>query len=89
MIEKLQARYDSPSSPDNSYFRKLESFLKVAMQSASERYNSRSNKEFNKTSFEDKVIKPFISQLITDIQVAFDILEHLKGFTAITVDRGD
>ena len=87
LIEKLQAKYDSPSSPDNSYFGKLESFLKVATQSASERYDSRSNKEFNKTSFEDKVIKPFISQLIEEIEVAFDIPEHLKGFTAMDPSR--
>ena len=88
LIEKLEVKYDSPSSPDNSYFDKLESFLKVATQSASERYDSRSNKEFNKTSFEDKVIKPFISQLIEEIEVAFDILEHLKEFTAMDTFLG-
>ena len=87
LTEKLQAKYDSPCSPDNSYFGKLESFLKVATQSASERYDSHSNKEFNKKSFEDKMIKPFISQLIKEIEVAFDILEHLKRFTAMDPSR--
>ena len=87
MIEKLQAKYDSPSSPDNLCFGKLESFLRLAMQSASEHYDSCSNKEFNKTSFEDKVIKPFISQLIEEIEVVFDIPEHLKEFTVMDPTR--
>ena len=87
MIEKLQAKYDCPSSPDNLCFGKLESFLRLAMQSASEHYDSCSNKEFNKTSFEDKVIKPFISQLIEEIEVVFDIPENLKEFTVMDPTR--
>ena len=77
LIEKLKAKYDNPSSPETSYFGKLESFLNIASQSGIERYNSCSNIEFDETSFEDKVIKPFITKLIEEIEVAFDILEHL------------
>ena len=74
MIEKLKARYDSPSSPETSYFGKLESFLDIVSQSASECYNSCSNIEFDETSFEGgKVINPFITKLIEEIEVAFDI----------------
>ena len=83
MIEKLKAKYDSPSSPETSYFGKLKPFLNIASQSASECYNSCFNIEFDKTSFEDKVIKPFITTLIEDIKVAFDIPEHLIRFTAM------
>ena len=83
LIGKLKAKYDSPSSPETSYFGKLESFLNIASQSASERYNSRPNTEFDEPSFEDKVIKPIITKLIEEIEVAFDIPEHLVGFTAM------
>ena len=83
LIEKLKAKYDSPSSPETSYFGKLESFLNIGSPSASERYNSCSNIEFDKTLFEDKVIKPFITKLIQEIEVTFDIPEHLIGFTAM------
>ena len=83
MIEKLKAKYGSPSSPETSHFGKLESFLNIASSSASERYNSRSNMECAETSFEEKVIKPFITKLIEEIEVAFDIPEHLMGFTAM------
>ena len=44
---------------------------------------SRSNMECAETSFEEKVIKPFITKLIEEIEVAFDIPEHLMGFTAM------
>ena len=83
MIEKLKPKYDNPSSPETSDFGKLESFLNIAFQSGSERYNSRSNIEFDETSFREKVIKPFITKLIEEIEVAFDIPEHLMGFTAM------
>ena len=39
--------------------------------------------ECAETSFEEKVIKPFITKLIEEIEVAFDIPEHLMGFTAM------
>ena len=51
LIEKLKAKYDSPSS-----------FLNSTSQSASEHYNSCSNIE---------------------IEVAFDIPEHLMEYTAM------
>ena len=83
LIEKLKAKYDSPSSPETPYFGKFESFLDIASQSSRECYNSHSNIEFDETSFEDKVIKPFITKLIEEIEVAFDIPGHLMGFTAM------
>ena len=83
LIEKLKPKYGNPSSPETSDFGKLESFLNIAFQSGSERCNSRSNIEFDETSFRDKVIKPFITKLIEEIEVAFDIPEHLMEFTAI------
>ena len=67
LIEKLKAKYDSPSSPETSYFGKLESFLNIASQSASECYNLCSDIELDETLFEDKVIKPFITKLIEKI----------------------
>ena len=67
LIEKLKAKYDSPSSPETSYFGKLESFLNIASQSASECYNSCSDIELDEILFEDKVIKPFIIKLIEKI----------------------
>ena len=83
LIEKLKPKYGNPSSPETSDFGKLESFLNIAFQSGSERCNSRSNIEFDETSFRDKVIKPFITKLIEEIEVAFDIPEHLMEFTAM------
>ena len=83
MIEKLKDKYDTLSSPETSYFGKLKSFLYNISQSANEHNNSCSNIEFDETSFEDKVIKPFITKLIEETEVAFDIPEHLMGFTAM------
>ena len=83
LIEKLKAKYDSPSSPETLYFGKLKSFLNIASRSASEHCNCRSNIEFDEISCEDKVIKPFITKLIEEIEVAFDIPKHLMGFTGM------
>ena len=39
--------------------------------------------QFDGTSFEYKGIKPFITKLIVEIEVAFDIPDHCMGFTAM------
>ena len=79
----MTVKYDSPSSPETSYFGKLESFLNIASQSVSEHYNSRPDIEFDETLFEGKVIKSFITKLIGEIEVSFGIPEHLKRFKAM------
>ena len=83
LIENLKAKYDSPSSTETFYFGKLKSFLNIASQPPSELYNCCSNIEFDEISCEDKVIKSFIRKLIEEIEVAFDIPEHLMEFTAM------
>ena len=83
LIWKLKVTYDSPSSPETSYFGKLESFLNIASQSVSEHCNSRPDIEFDETLFEGKVIKPFITKLIGEIEVSFGIPEHLMRFKAM------
>ena len=83
LIEILKTKYDSPSAPEMSYFGKLEPFLNITSRSASDCYNSCSNIEFDKILFENKVIKPFNTKLIEEIEVAFDIPEHPMGFTAM------
>ena len=66
-----------------SYFGKLEPFLNITSRSASDCYNSCSNIEFDKILFENKVIKPFNTKLIEEIEVAFYIPEHPMGFKAM------
>ena len=83
LIEILKTKYDSPSAPEMSYFGKLEPFLNITSRSASDCYNSCSNIEFDKILFENKVIKPFNTKLIEEIEVAFDIPEHPMGFKAM------
>ena len=61
----------------------MQEFINIASQSAGARYQSRSFREFNLESFADDVIKPFIKDLITELEKAFEIPAHLKGFSAL------
>lgn len=43
----------------------------------------RSFQDFNVDDFTSSFIKPMISDLITEINLAFDVPEHLKGFAIL------
>ena len=73
---------EDPCRPDSN-FAKLESFLKVA--STKERIHctrTSSSAVFSKETLISNVAKLFLSDLIQEIKVAFEISDHLKGFTA-------
>ena len=79
-IEVLESMREDPCRP-NSSFAKLESYLEVA--STKERiYCTRARVGvFSKERFISNVAKPFLSDLIQEIKIAFEIPDHLKGFT--------
>ena len=55
----------------------------TASRSAGVRLRSRSCEEFDIAKFNATTVKPFIEALVKEIEEAFQIPEHLKGFTAI------
>ena len=81
VIDKLESIRSDPCQP-NSNFARLDSFLQVAL-SKERLHNMRSSSGgFSKEHFINQVIKPFTSDLIQEIEEAFAIPDHLKGFTA-------
>ena len=80
LTEVLESMREDPCRP-NSNFAKLEPYLEVA--STKERtYCTRARVGvFSKERFISNVAKPFLSDLIQEIKVAFEIPDHLKGFT--------
>jgi hypothetical protein len=87
-VKELTGKLDlikvDPRRP-NSNFKKLEEFLDVAAKQErliSTRSRSASRSQFSKENFTNNVIKPFISDLIQEIERSFEIPSHLKGFTA-------
>ena len=82
LITALRAIAANPMSP-RLYFSRIQEFINIASQSAGARYQSRSYREFDLDRFKDTVIKPFIKALIKEIEKAFEIPEHLKGFSVL------
>jgi len=83
LVVILQNKIDHPEHPAGCYFGKLPEFFEIASRSAGGRYNNRSFETFSKEDFIAKTLKPFLTALIKEINTAFEIPEHLKGFTIL------
>ena len=81
VTDKLELIESDPCGNDNLNFARLDSFLEIAL-SKERAHITRSNREFSKNDFIENVIQPFTLNLIQEINNAFAIPEHLKGFTA-------
>ena len=69
--------------PKGSYFGRIQKFISIASKSAGGRFTTRSYNEFEIDSFVEKTIKPFLNELMKEIDTAFNIPEELKGFTVL------
>ena len=84
LTDKLNLIKCDPCRP-NSNFAKLDSFLDVASKqerSINTRSRSVTRNKFSKENFINDVIKPFLCDLVQEIEQSFAIPNHLKGFTA-------
>ena len=81
--DNLQAKIENPAHPPTSYFPWVQEFIYIARKSSGGRYQLRSYAHFELSDFHVNFVKPVISNLIGEIETAFDILEHLVGFSAI------
>ena len=57
--------------------------MDIAKKSSGGRYQLRSYADFELSDFQVNFVKPVISDVIGEIENAFDIPEHLLGFSAI------
>ena len=89
-IEKLKKflsdKADDPSLPSTSYFGQLQKYLDIASRSAAGRFQMRSFVNFDVESFIQSFIKPVLTDLLKEIDGAFDVPEHLKGFVVFDPD---
>ena len=83
LIEKLKAKQENSALPQGCYYSKLEEFFDISSKSEGPRFQTRSDKEFDKENFQQTTIKPFLSSLIEAIENAFDIPHHSKGFMVL------
>ena len=80
LIKVLELIQEDPCRPDSN-FEKLDKFLEVASKTEQLHCTRSSSITFSKDRFIRDVTKPFLSDLIQEIKTAFEIPEHLKGFT--------
>ena len=83
LLNTLRSKAYQPIEPPTCYFAKLNDFNGTASRSAGVRFRSRSYEEFDIAKFNVTTVRPFIEALVKQIEEAFKIPEHLKGFTAI------
>ena len=78
--DNLQAKIENPAHPPTSYFAHTQELIDIARKSSGWRYQLRSYAEFELSDFHVNFVKPVISDLIGEIENAFDIPEQLLGF---------
>ena len=85
-ISKLKSfladKAKEPSEPKTSHVGQLQKYLDIASKSAAGRSRTRSFVEFDVDTFNRSFIQPVIRDLLKEIDTAFDVPEHLKGFIA-------
>ena len=81
--DNLQAKIENPTHPPTSNFARVQEFIDIATKSSGGRYQLRSYAEFELSDFHANFVKPVISDLFGKTENAFDIPEHLLGFSAI------
>ena len=81
--DHLQAKIENPAHHPTSCFAWVHKCIDIARKSPGGRYQLCSYTEFELSDFHANFVKPVISDLISKIENAFDIPEHLLGFSAI------
>ena len=81
--DNLQAKIENPAQPPTSYFAQVQEFIDIARKFSGGRYQLPSYADFELSDFHANFVKPVISDLIGEIEYAFDIAEHLLGILAI------
>ena len=81
--DNLQAKIENPAHPPTSYFAWVQEFIDIAGKSFGGGYQLRSYADFELSDIHANFVKPVISNLIGEIENAFDIPEPLLGFSAI------
>ena len=81
--DHLQAKIENLAHPPTSYFAQVQEFIDIARKSSGGRYQLHSYAEFELSDFHTNFAKPVISDLTGETENAFDIPEHLLGFSAI------
>ena len=80
----LRNKMENMNHPATCYYNKLQGFLDIDATTAERRYDSRSNSNvFDVERFYDNTARPFLEKLTNEINLAFVIPDHLKGFTAL------
>ena len=80
--DNLQAKIENPAHPPTSCFARVQEFIDSTRKSSGGRYQLHSYADFELSDFHANFIKPVISDLIGETENAFDIPEHLLGFSA-------
>ena len=83
LVKTLEDKANDPVIPQSSYFGQLQKFLDIASMSAGARFTLRSFADFGVEAFTNSFIRPVIKDLINEINVAFDVPQHLTGFVAL------
>ena len=81
--DNLQAKIENAAHPPTSNFDRVEEFIDIARKSSGGRYQLRSYAEFKLSNSQANFVKRVISDLIGETENAFDIPEHLLGFSTI------
>ena len=81
--DNLQAKIENLAYPPTSYFARVQEFINIARNSSGERYQLRGYAAYELSDFHANFVKPVNSDLIGEIENAFDIPEHLLGFSTI------
>ena len=81
LLTTLESIRDDPCRP-NSNFGDLDNYLDIASKQERVHVTRSRSTPFSKQTFISNVVKPFVSDLIQEIKTAFEIPDHLVGFTA-------
>ena len=78
--DNLQAKIENPAHPPTSYFAWVQEFIGITRKSSGGRYQLCSYADFELSDFHANFFKPVISDLIWEIENAFDIQSTCLGF---------
>ena len=81
--DNLQAKIENLTHPPTSYFTQIQESIDISRKPSGGRYQLHSYAEFELRDFHANFVKPVISNLISEIENACDVPEHLLGFLVI------
>ena len=82
LLKILRSKAEARNSQDGCYYSKLSYIIDIAKKPTPARFTLRSSNEFNSEDFVLNTIRPFISGLIEEIEIAFEIPDHINSFSA-------